>query len=122
MCLARLWKPSHKGVDICCIPKLQVTMADVFFLFLQMKTLEIFPYFLGGGGMGKGQSAIKSPLTSKLITSIQSSFTLLVQWLYLCVNTKNEIQEMQKRISFSDGFPYSSQEEFGFPDSCTWAA
>lgn len=72
--------------------------------------------------MGKGQSAIKSPLTSKLITSIQSSFTLLVQWLYLCVNTKNEIQEMQKWILFSDGFPYSSQEEYGFPGSCTWAA
>lgn len=51
--LAKLWKMSHHmrselDVDICCTPRLQVFMADFFLLFLQAKTLEILPYFLGG--------------------------------------------------------------------------
>lgn len=39
---------SELDVDICCTPRLQVFMADFFLLFLQAKTLEILPYFLGG--------------------------------------------------------------------------
>lgn len=37
---------SELNVDICCTSKLQVTMADFLLLLLQMKTLEILPYFL----------------------------------------------------------------------------
>lgn len=78
----------------------------IFFLVVFTDEEDLGNIALLSGEGKKGTSAIKSPLTSKLITSIQSSFTLLVQWLSLCVNTTNEIQEMQRWLLFSDGFPY----------------